>query len=859
MAKDFKAGQVKTSKIIGKAGEKTVFYTDADASGSDTGVHGVDEGGDDVSFVFSGSPDDKLGALGGVTLFNGDLVVSGTLYAENQVINVVSTADSGLIIEGENIDVLAKKTAIHIKGDEDGAIVWTTGDGSTEHARIHVTRGGSPGVLHLNSVVGIGGNVIASVSGNSAAHIATCADIKSYTDIEVSAVASAVADNDDDILALQALSGVADEAVNMGTFTGSLLTANQDVKALMQIVGTAIEGNDTDIATNTSDIGTNAGAIATNTSDIGKLSTVNASEGASLIGIQDSGSNFTATDVEGALIELATSGGGGGNLTTKGDLEVYTTTQGRLPIGGNGTVLTANSLAGAGLEWASSMTSFSIADIETPTAGGQAITDGNTLIVAGANGITSTVSATDTLTITLDDTTVTPSTYGDTTNVPQLTVDQQGRITGVSNVAISAGSSSVGVAGDVQITDGSGGFDAASVLKYHEAGLPAGSGVDSKVSIGPPTGIAVQARLEVVNLAADAWNCLKVQQLSGTAANMIPVIIESNTNDMTADLAIANLGGVSEIKLANTFVASAGPSFKSTQILMDNDNFKIVNNQVDAITEIIGKWQGASVQEYNIIRGEANAAHNPCVTILTDPGFSGATPLMSPEAVAAIASNDINFYVEGTAGSLGSTVNKKSAQFGGDVKVEGCVSRGGLLQLTKDIAQRLGSPAWNGTTTWDATNVPRGVITFNASPIIDTTFYSFTPGNDFVTLNRDGDYRVSYGVWMIQEPNTDLSVDNGASGAVTGNTAVLGQRSNITGRLVIDSGAGFSIVDNSYSSCYLRFNIITRNLFTTTTFVSANTGDKLGVELAWIQGDNPGGSEFLVQPGQTWLTIERIA
>jgi hypothetical protein len=43
-----------------------------------------------------------------------------------------------------------------------------------------------------------------------------------------------------------------------------------------------------------------------------------------------------------------------------------------------------------------------------------------------------------------------------------------------------------------------------------------------------------------------------------------------------------------------------------------------------------------------------------------------------------------------------------------------------------------------------------------------------------------------------------------------------------------------------------------------TTFVAANTGDKIGVELAWIQGDNPGGSELNVHPGQTWLTIERI-
>ena len=54
--------------------------------------------------------------------------------------------------------------------------------------------------------------------------------------------------------------------------------------------------------------------------------------------------------------------------------------------------------------------------------------------LSGGTGITYTAGS-----IVLDDTAVTPKTYGDATNVPQFTVDQQGRITGVSNVAISGG------------------------------------------------------------------------------------------------------------------------------------------------------------------------------------------------------------------------------------------------------------------------------------------------------------------------------------------------------------------------------------------------------------------------------------
>jgi hypothetical protein len=43
------------------------------------------------------------------------------------------------------------------------------------------------------------------------------------------------------------------------------------------------------------------------------------------------------------------------------------------------------------------------------------------------------------VTINLEDTAVTPGTYGDSTNVAQITVDQQGRITAVLEVAISGG------------------------------------------------------------------------------------------------------------------------------------------------------------------------------------------------------------------------------------------------------------------------------------------------------------------------------------------------------------------------------------------------------------------------------------
>ena len=61
--------------------------------------------------------------------------------------------------------------------------------------------------------------------------------------------------------------------------------------------------------------------------------------------------------------------------------------------------------------------------------------------VLGGVGLTSSggpITSTGSITIDLDDTAVTPGTYGDSTHIGTFTVDQQGRITSASNIAISA-------------------------------------------------------------------------------------------------------------------------------------------------------------------------------------------------------------------------------------------------------------------------------------------------------------------------------------------------------------------------------------------------------------------------------------
>lgn len=59
-----------------------------------------------------------------------------------------------------------------------------------------------------------------------------------------------------------------------------------------------------------------------------------------------------------------------------------------------------------------------------------------TLTISGDTGITTTTT-TNGISIDLDDTAVTPDTYGSSTEIPSITVDQQGRITGATTVSIS--------------------------------------------------------------------------------------------------------------------------------------------------------------------------------------------------------------------------------------------------------------------------------------------------------------------------------------------------------------------------------------------------------------------------------------
>ena len=107
MAKDFRATQVETTKIIlsGGIASSTIggaIYSGSVATNRSGGIPSamLNDVGTDVFLFVSGTKSNSDFTRAGVTLFGGDIVVSGTMYAERQVIEVDGIIDGDLIVTG---------------------------------------------------------------------------------------------------------------------------------------------------------------------------------------------------------------------------------------------------------------------------------------------------------------------------------------------------------------------------------------------------------------------------------------------------------------------------------------------------------------------------------------------------------------------------------------------------------------------------------------------------------------------------------------------------------------------------------------------------------------------------------------
>ena len=136
---------------------------------------------------------------------------------------------------------LSALTAITSVGDDDLIYVADTADGGSTYASKRVTRGNLfSGIATESYVTTAISNLVDGAPGaldtlNELA--AAMADDASFS----TTITNLINANETHIDNVATLSGVSKDSTNMGTFTGSTITDNQTIKAILQLLETAVE------------------------------------------------------------------------------------------------------------------------------------------------------------------------------------------------------------------------------------------------------------------------------------------------------------------------------------------------------------------------------------------------------------------------------------------------------------------------------------------------------------------------------------------------------------------------------------------------------------------------------------------
>ena len=142
---------------------------------------------------------------------------------------------------------LSALTAITSAGDDDLIYVADTADGGSTYASKRITRGNLfSGIATESYVTTAIANLVDGAPGaldtlNELA--AALADDASFS----TTITNLINDNEAHIDNVATLTGVAKDETDMGTFSGSTITNNQTIKAILQLLETAVEARATSV------------------------------------------------------------------------------------------------------------------------------------------------------------------------------------------------------------------------------------------------------------------------------------------------------------------------------------------------------------------------------------------------------------------------------------------------------------------------------------------------------------------------------------------------------------------------------------------------------------------------------------
>jgi hypothetical protein len=444
------------------------------------------------------------------------------------------------------------------------------------------------------------------------------------------------------------------------------------------------------------------------------------------------------------------------------------------------------------------ITSASTAAIDTTFTVGADVGDddvvggGETLTLSGGTGLTSTVSANE-VTFDLDNTAVTPGTYGSGNNVPQITVDQQGRITGITTTTtVSVFTLSGDSGGQNQLQGGetltvTGDTGISTVIGTNSITIDLDDTAVTAGSYGSATAVPTftvdgQGRLTAAGTAAIAAS-MSIQ--GDTGSDSISLLTETLDIAGGTGIATAASDGTSTITvtLADTAVtAGSYGGANAVPVLAIDAQGRVTSASTETISTT---WTVSDGSNTSAIDGGDT---------LTVAGGTGVTSTVSGDSVtlaigqAVGTTDDVQFndvQVDGTLTSDDITSTNISvagnATITGNLTVQGTTTTvnsntvaigDNILVLNSDEA---GTPSQNAGIEVERGTATNVLVRWNET----TDRWQFTnDGSTYYNIPVSTDYDL-YTSFSVTDGSTSTAITSGASAtfAASGNGISVGESS----------------------------------------------------------------------------------